>query len=202
MRAHKYRLDGGQRRKSIITRQGNMNLYTSTLLLSAISAALFVIFGAYTQKCKPMMMAFLRSTKAAVVFFGGSALWFLYLLSQLGEADFGQIRHLLIAVFAIAGFLAFFYLNDFLSVRGVCVLILLLGRQFLDSAFMQEPISRLVLVTQTYIWVCIALYMGALPYRMRDFFEYIYQKPLRAKILGYIFLACALSLLISMIFYA
>ena len=179
----------------------DMNLYTSTYLLAAISFALFVIFAIKTDKCEKMMMSFLRSTKAAIVFFGGSGLWFLYQLSQLGEADFGQIKGVLIAVFGIAGILAFFYLNDFLSVRGVCVLILLLARQFLDSAFMQEPTSRLVLVTQTYIWVVIAIYLGAIPYRLRDFFKYIYERKQRAKILGAIFGICGVSLIASTLFY-
>ncbi len=178
-----------------------MNLYISTHLLAAISTVLFVIFAVKTQACEKMMMNFLRSTKAALVFFGGSGLWFLYQLSQLGDADFGQIKEILIAIFGIAGVLAFFYLNDFLSVRGVCVLILLLARQFLDSAFMQEPASRLILVTQTYIWVIIAIYLGAIPYRLRDLFNYIYARKIRAKVLGLIFLACALSLEIATLFY-
>lgn len=178
-----------------------MNLYVSTYLLAVISMLLCVIFAIKTDDCEKMMMSFLRSTKAAVIFFGGSGLWFLFQLSQLGEADFGQIKEYLIAIFAVAGVLAFFYLNDFLSVRGVCILILLLARQFLDSAFMQEPQSRLVLVTQTYIWVLIAIYLGAVPYRLRDFFNYIYHDKIRAKTLGVIFGVCAFSLIISSIFY-
>ncbi len=178
-----------------------MNLYVSTYLLAFISAVLCVIFAVKTDYCEKMMMSFLRSTKAAVVFFGGSGLWFLFQLSELGEADFGQIKEYLIAIFGIAGILAFFYLNDFLSVRGVCVLILLLARQFLDSAFMQEPTSRLVLVSQTYVWVLIAIYLGAVPYRLRDFFNYIYQYKPRAKILGVIFGICSISLIVSTIFY-
>ena len=178
-----------------------MNLYLSTYLLATISFVLFVIFALKTDACEKMMINFLRSTTASVVFFGSGLVWFLYQLSQLGEADFGQIKGILMAVFGTAGFLAFFYLNDFLSVRGVCVLILLLGRVFLDSAFMQEPVSRLNLVTQTYIWVVIAIYLGAVPYRLRDFFCYIYADKIRAKILGWIFCACAMSLVICSIFY-
>ena len=107
-----------------------MNLYISTYLLAIISLGLFFIFAIKTQGCEKMMKSFLRSTGAAIVFFGGSGVWFLFQLSQLGEADFGQIKEWLIGIFGVAGVLAFFYLNDFLSVRGVCVLILLLARQF------------------------------------------------------------------------
>lgn len=178
-----------------------MNLYASTYLLAAISAFLFVVFALSTKQFEAAVKAFPRSMKAAVLLFGGSGLWFLYQLSQLGEADFGQIKYYLIAVFGAAGILAFFYLNDFLSVRGAAVLALLLARQFLDSAFMQEPASRLVLVSQTYVWVVAALYLGAVPYRLRDFFEYIYKDPRRAKTLGWIFFLCAASLLAASALY-
>ncbi len=178
-----------------------MNLYVSTYLLASISLALFAVFALFTDKCERAAKAFLRSKKAAVVLFGGSGLWFLLQLSQLGDADFGQIKFLLIAVFGAAGVLAFFHLPDFLSVRGACVLALLLGRQFLDSAFMQPPESRLVLVVQTYIWVVVALYLGALPYRLRDFFDFVYEKKLRAKILGWLLFVCAASLVAASMFY-
>lgn len=178
-----------------------MNLYVSTYLLAAISAALAAVFALKTRACKGAVTAFPRSKTAAAALFGGGGLWFLYQLSQLGEADFGQIKYYLIAVFGAAGVLAFFYLNDFLSVRGACVLALLLARQFLDSAFMQEPASRLVLVAQTYAWVVAALYLGAVPYRLRDFFDYIYKDERRAKILGWIFGACAASLVAASAFY-
>lgn len=176
-------------------------MYISTYILAAVSAALGWIFVVGTQKFQGAMMSFLRSKKAAVVTFGLGGLWFLYQLSQLGEADFGQIKGLLIAVFGIAGVLAFFYLDDFLSVRGVCVIVLLAARAFLDGAFMQQPQSRLVLVSLTYVWIVAAIYFGAVPYRLRDAFEYLYENKTRAKTLGWVFFACAALLVISSVFY-
>ena len=178
-----------------------MNLYLSTYLFAAILLALGLPFAADVGRMEKYAFAFLRSTKAAIVVFGGSGLWFLYLLSQLGEADFGNIKGILIAVFGIAGVLAFFYLDDFLSVRGAAVLGLLLAREFLDSAFMQEPSSRLVLVTLSYAVVLISLYLGAIPYRLRDFFTYLYEYPRRAKTFGLALCACAAALVTASIFY-
>lgn len=177
-----------------------MTLYQSTYLFALLLVAVglpFALFGSFEKYA----FAFLRSTKAAIVTFGGSGLWFLYILSQLGESDFGNIKGLLMAVFGGAGILAFFYLNDFLSVRGLCVFALLLSREFLDSAFMQEPTSRLVLVSLTYLWVLSALYLGAVPYRLRDFFTYLYEKPIRARLFGASLCGCAVALVISSFMY-
>lgn len=178
-----------------------MSLYQSTYLFAAILLAVGLPFAVAAEFMKKHAFAFLRSTKAAVIVFGGSELWFLYLLSQLGEADFGNIKGILIAVFGIAGILAFFYLDDFLSVRGLAVLGLLLAREFLDSAFMQDPASRLVLVTFSYAVVLASLYLGAIPYRLRDFFTYLYEHPSRAKIFGIILCICSAALIVSSIFY-
>lgn len=115
----------------------------------------------------------------------------------------GLRRHkiYLIAVFGIAGILAFKYLDDFLSVRGLAILGLLLSREFIDSAFMKEPVSRLTLVTLSYFVVLASLYLGALPYRFRDFLEFLYATPRRAPVFGAILAAAAAALAISSLFY-
>lgn len=176
-----------------------MSLYLSTYLFAAILFAAGAMFAC--PKFKPLVAAFPRSKKAAVVTFGGGGLWFLYILSQLGEADFGDIKIYLIAVFGIAGILAFKYLDDFLSVRGLAILGLLLSREFIDSAFMKEPVSRLTLVTLSYFLVLASLYLGALPYRFRDFLEFLYATPRRAPVFGAILAAAAAALAISSLFY-
>ena len=177
-----------------------MTLYQSTYLFAFLLLALGIPF-AFMQSFEKYAFAFLRSTKASIVTFGGSGLWFLYILSQLGESDFGNIKGMLMIVFGGAGILAFFYLNDFLSVRGFSVFALLIAREFLDSAFMQEPTSRLVLVSLTYVLVVVALYLGAVPYRLRDFFTYLYEKPIRARLFGISLCLGAIALLISSLMY-
>ncbi len=178
-----------------------MTLYQSTYLFALLLALVGLPFAFFTSAFEKPAFAFLRSTKAAIVTFGGSGLWFLYILSQLGESDFGNIKGMLMLVFGGAGVLAFFYLNDFLSVRGLSVLTLLLAREFLDSAFMQEPTSRLLLVSLSYAFVVAALYLGAVPYRLRDFFTYLYEKPIRAKAFGLSFCACSIALVLASIAY-
>ena len=41
----------------------------------------------------------LRSQTAAIVLFGGASLWFLYYVSQLGKADFGDYKVILLIIF-------------------------------------------------------------------------------------------------------
>lgn len=178
-----------------------MNLYASTYILAAVFAvAAFALF-ARPDAARKCAMRFLRSKTASYVTFGAATLWFVYLLSQLGEADFGDIKGILIVLFGGAGLLAFKYLPDFLSVRGAAIIALLSCRAFIDSAFMQEPPSRLLLVSVSYLIVVFALYIGTLPYRMRDILEWIFASGRRTKACAALFAALFAALICASLMY-
>jgi len=130
-------------------------------------------------------MRFLRSKPAAIVTFGSGTLWFLYHLSNLGMADFGAYRLPLMVLFGATGVAAFFYVEDFLPVRGLAVLALLSSAVLLNAAYMRydEP-QRLFMVGFVYVMILVALYLGALPYRLRDFFEWLWKGSGKARVLG------------------
>ncbi len=129
----------------------------------------------------------LRSPWGSRVFFGLALVWFLIKILNLGEADYGQYRNLLFAVFGSMGVAAFFVIPDFLAVRGMAILTLLSAQVLLDAAFMQDPQSRLFLVGMVYLWIVMALYLGALPFRLRDALQWLWAKRLRAQALGVFF---------------
>jgi hypothetical protein len=164
-----------------------MTLTTATLLpgifLIVLGALLLIGNSAIVSTLKAMP----RSQVAAVLFFGGGAAWFLYMLSGLSEADLILVqtpKPLMIGFGALA-LLAFFYLPDFLAVRGLAVLVLLGAWPLLMSAYGEYAVpQRLFMVTVVYVGVAIALYLGAVPYRLRDFFQWLFGRPGRARALG------------------
>ncbi len=176
-----------------------MNLYLATYLLAGIYLAFGL--GFFFKSFTPFALAFLRD-KTLTLFLGAVAIaWFVYCLYNLGEADFGQYKFFLIAIFGGAGVLAFYYLPDFLGVRALCVILLLSMRVFLDAAFMQEPAARLLMVSYAYITIVAAIYFGCLPYRARDAIEYLSEKPLRAKIYASFMTLSGIALLLSTLFF-
>ena len=130
-------------------------------------------------------MRFLRSQTAAYATFGPGAVWFLYEITQLGQADFGAYKIPLLVIFGAVAFLSFSRVNEFLSVRGLSVLILMGAGVMLDAAFgLYEIPQRLFLVSAIYALILVALYLGAWPYRLRDFFNWLWEKGLRPRVLG------------------
>ncbi len=115
--------------------------------------------------------------------FGGSAIWFLWLVWNLGESDgrfFGEYHVLLTIAFAVVAGLAFKCVPDFLAVRGLCVLLLLTASPLLGAAYMHyDQPPRLFMVTLVYVLIAIAIWLGVQPYRLplRDFFTWLFQKP-------------------------
>ncbi len=178
-----------------------MDLYLATFIFSAILLVVGIPFLLSPSKSAKEALKLVRDKTAAIVLFGGAIVWFVWILMNLGEADFGDIKNILILVFGGAGILAFHYMPDFLAVRGASVLMLLLCRFFLDSAYMEEPASRLVMVSLAYIAVVVSIYMGSLPYRARDLFKYFEEKSARGRIFGLLCCSGALAMIVSSIFY-
>jgi len=162
-----------------------MSLFLATLLpgllLAVLGAALFANRPAVVASLKELP----RSPTAALFFFGGGALWFLWLVWHLSTADFGDYHVLLTIGFAAVAGLAFKCVPDFLAVRGLCVLVLLSAAPLLHAAYMEysRP-QRLLLVTPVYLLIAAAIWLGVQPYRLRDFFNWLFLRPGRARGLG------------------
>lgn len=160
-----------------------------TLFQATIATGIFLIIlgGHYCwhgPRTAKYTQAFPRSQLAAFLLLGTAASWFLYKIMHLGPADFGQYRHLLFLLFLVTAVGSFFFVPDFLAVRGLAALSLLISGVLLDAAYMQEPQTRLFLVSFVYLVIILSLYLGASPYRMRDFFDWLYKKELRPRIIG------------------
>lgn len=171
-----------------------MSFFLASLLTGLVLATLgAALLGGHSMVvCS--IKGFPRSRTATLVFFGGASLWFLTRVWHLSMADFGEYRGLLFFFFALLALLSFFYAPDFLSVRGLAGLILLSAGPLLDSSFMNYEASRLVLNAVVYLFIFAALWLGAQPYRMRDFIEWLYRAPSRPRALGAAFLGTGLLL--------
>ncbi len=162
-----------------------MTLTTATLIPGLILAVIGTLLLLGNSAIVSMFKAFPRSRVAAAALFGVGAGWFLFNIRHLSEADFGQFRGILFVFFLIIAVASFFLVPDFLSVRGLAILILLGAMPLLDAAYMEfDHPQRLFMVTAVFVAVALAIYLGAAPYRLRDFFEWLFRQPARARLLG------------------
>jgi hypothetical protein len=161
-----------------------MSLFLVTLLTGLLLTAAGVLLLAKVKVAAALAKAFPRSEMAAYVTMGAGSAWFLYHVLQLGEADFGAYRMHLFLGFGAIAVLSFVYVKDFLAVRGLAILMLLAAWVVLTPAFLQEPASRLFLVSFAYVVILLALYLGVSPFRLRDFFKWLFATELRPRVFG------------------
>ena len=172
-----------------------MSLFLATLLPGLVLAVL----GAALLGNRPAVVASLkvlpRSPTAALFFFGGGALWFLWLVWHLSNADFGEYHVLLTIGFAAVAGLAFKYLPDFLAVRGLCVLMLLAATPLLQAGYMVYDFWQIYFYkVLVYLGIVLAIWLGVQPYRLRDFFTWLFLRPGRARGFGGVLLGYGLLL--------
>ncbi len=164
-----------------------MSLFTATLITGLFLILVGGLLIWYGVPFGPVAKKSLRSFPVTLVTMGLAAGWFLYHVAHLGEADFGKYKEFLFIFFLAIAVFAFSHAKDFLAVRGGAVLVMLAAKVLLDAAYMQEPRSRLFMVSFVYLCIIAALYLGTVPYRLRDLFDWLFAHHKRAKLLGYFF---------------
>ena len=162
-----------------------MSLTAATLLpgifLILLGVPLLLNHSGYAA----ILRAFPRSTAAAYVFFGAGAAWFLHAIWHLSPADFGEYRTYLFIGFLLVAIFAFKCVPDFLAVRGLATLILMSAMPLLNAAYMEyEKPQRLFMVTAVYIMLSAAIWLGAQPWRLRDFLNWLFAQPARTRGFG------------------
>ena len=87
---------------------------------------------------------------------------------------------------------------DFLGVRGASALVLISATPFLDSAYMEyDRPMRLFMVSFVYVAILLALWLGAQPWRLRDFLNWLFARQARSRGLGGLFLAYGVVLCVA-----
>ncbi|SPE58622.1 conserved membrane hypothetical protein [Verrucomicrobia bacterium] len=100
--------------------------------------------------------------------------WFLWNLNQESIADFASYKNILLCGFAGVGIGACFFVQDFLAVRGLAVVFLLLAKLMVDTGRPRLPDTSWALVIQAWAYLLVVggIWFTVSPWRLRDFLEW------------------------------
>ena len=98
---------------------------------------------------------------------------------DLGE--FNGLKPILRLVVPVACFLVITQVREFLFVRGLGMLALMAAAPILESAFLKEPGSRLLLAFFAYVLLTKGLFWVGMPYLFRDAVTWVTKSPGRLK---------------------
>jgi hypothetical protein len=73
----------------------------------------------------------------------------------------------------VAAVLTLRFVQEFLSVRALGMLLLLVAEPLLEAAWMRPELGRLFLVVLVYCWIVAGLFCIGMPYLLRDAIEWV-----------------------------
>src|SRR6202453_1263866 len=147
--------------------------------LSTLSVCLGVIMAAVNlfALLQPAQFAaaarkFPRSIPVGYALTLGGAAWFMWNVSHESLADFESLKPFLYTLFIGVGLGTCFFVQDFLAVRGLAVLMLLLGKLMVDSERWAPTEWRLVIAVWAYLLVVAGMWFTISPWRLRDILQW------------------------------
>lgn len=125
------------------------------------------------ESLKTFAQRFPRSRFWGNILFGIALIWafFLALTTDLGE--FTSLRHSILGGIVIGGGLFGWLVSDFLSIRSLGFIALLVARPLLELTFLQSGALPFLLSVLAYLWVIIGLFCIGMPYLLRNFITFI-----------------------------
>jgi hypothetical protein len=117
--------------------------------------------GAWLQKMP-------RNKNIGVLIFALDTFWAWILVSEMDLGEFYTIERFLQILVPVTFILVINFVDEFLAVRAIGILLLLAATPVLNAAFLEVPASRLLLPVLAYAWIVIGLFWVGMPYLMRD----------------------------------
>lgn len=153
-----------------------MTLKLSTLAIAlGLGLGLPQIYGIVNpQKFAASVRKFPRHVPLGVALMLLGTAWFLWNLNQESISDFTAFKPYMMIGFAAVGVGACVFIQDFLAVRGLAVVFLLLAKLMVDTGRPMLPVTPWVLVIQTwaYVLVVAGIWFTVSPWRLRDFLNW------------------------------
>lgn len=124
--------------------------------------------------------------------------WFVWNVSIEPIADFSVFKPYMMVGFAAVGLLSCIFVQDFLAVRGLAVVMLLLGKLMVDTGRPHLGESSLVLLIQiwAYLLIVAGIWFTITPWRLRDILNFGFANENRVRIGSAIRLGWALFILV------
>lgn len=131
---------------------------------------------------QPWLQAFPRNEKIGIVLVIIGFAWAYVIWSCMDLGEFFKIERpvQMVIIGVCVGVIV--YVKEFIAVRSLGFLMILAAAPMLESAFLKEPQSRLLLVVFAYVIAVKGMFWVGMPYLMRDQITWVLAKENRYKI--------------------
>jgi hypothetical protein len=122
----------------------------------------------HPNAARPHLLAAPRHRLLGWLLLGVATLWFATLLARIDLMEYTPHRWKFVLGVLVLGALSARYMEDFLAVRSLGAILILLAQVLLDAAFLRDEPSRLVITGLAYAYIIIGMCCVGAPYWVRD----------------------------------
>ncbi|WP_395751262.1 hypothetical protein [Prosthecobacter sp.] len=171
-----------------------------------VVALALILTHAWALMNKDSTQSFLKSFPRTyfwgVVLLTIDFLWAEFALANMDMGEFYNMRRNFMLIIAGGYVAVLIYVKEFLAVRALGSLLLLIAGPVLTAAFLQPPVTRLLLPILAYVWIIVGMFFIGMPFLMRDWVNTLLAKPQRWNLAVYGGIAYgALLLVCAVLFY-
>jgi hypothetical protein len=149
-----------------------VKLSTLSICLGFLFAGLHLFGLIQPARFAAQARKFPRSIPIGCVLTIAGTAWFVWNVSQESLADFESLKPFLFTLFIGVGLGTCFFVHDFLAVRGMSVLLLLLAKMMVDAQRWAPSQWRVVIALWAYAMVVFGMWFTISPWRVRDLIQW------------------------------
>jgi len=146
----------------------SLKLNTAFLLIGALMIAINGLALLKPAPAQNWLRSFPRSKKWGVALISVATVWFFFLVARMDLGEFSSWRQTVLILTPIAWVLTWKYVDEFLAVRALGMVVLLAAEPLLEAAFLRPEPSKHFLNVPVYIGIVFAMFWVGTPYTLRD----------------------------------
>lgn len=159
-----------------------MTLAQLFLFLSVAMIASHLVAFLKPDATSAWLKRFPRNIPVGVVLMLAGTAWFEWNLWHENLSDIAPWKNLMLIGFGAVGVACCFFVQDFLAVRGLTVLMLMAAWWICEHVRWHASPWRNVLTAWAYVWVFLGLWWSMSPWRMRDAIQWVTQESNRFRL--------------------
>jgi hypothetical protein len=159
-----------------------MKFSTLSVILGAVYGALNLYALLQPAAFTASARRFARSQAWGYFLMPLGTLWFLFNLNNESISDFAAYKNLMLLGFGGVGLGTCFFVRDYLAVRGLSVVLLLLAWFTLNFARWSNSPWHVIVSAWCYVWIIAGMWFTISPWRLRDYLLWLTASPQRLKI--------------------
>ena len=149
------------------------NLPLAALILGIVITAKHLISLVAPGSLQNFLKKFPRSRFWGTTLLLIATIWTFFLTATIDLGEFSSLRMMLMVGIIFGSALFWHFVPEFLAVRSLGFILLLLARPMLEMTFLKSGLLPILLSLLAYLWIIAGLFMVGMPYLLRDFITFI-----------------------------